>query len=156
MVRHDLAPDLQDFLSGVVREQEREWVDLKDELWDPATPRGAFEQRVWMNYDLLQAWDVLSLLCCLAPTARAAERATLGSVPTRLVGERTAVQVASDRDSVLRLSPWPFTPAEVVVEVPGVLIPDRDYRSRDDAAGQLSESEPLTFTVRLVAATSHM
>jgi hypothetical protein len=150
MVRRDLDEDLQAFLNGVVRDQELSWVDAKSALWDPSTPRSAFEQRVWMNYDLLQSLDILSLLCCLADTERAMPENVLGAVPSSFVGERGSLRLRRIDGQTLAVSPWPFSGPEVEVPVPGTVIPDRDYRSTEDVLEQLFGSEDVRLTVRLI------
>jgi hypothetical protein len=72
------AAHLQD---QAVAEQELRWLDRKPELM-LEEPRSDFEIGLWHNYDLLQAFDLLSLYVCTANLAPAdgEPRETLTSV----------------------------------------------------------------------------
>ena len=51
MIRHDLDQETQDFLNGVIREQEQHWIDLKNGFWERSEARSGLEKRVWQNYE---------------------------------------------------------------------------------------------------------
>jgi hypothetical protein len=116
-----------------VLEQETNQARLKLSLLglDPSERRSRFERRLWSNYELLQAWDRLSLFICRTePETVDAVEAELGTVPRSLEGTATATltvtALGSGRASV---RPWPFRHHSVRVTVPAREIPDRDYES---------------------------
>ena len=150
MVRRDLDQELQAFLDQVVREQELAWVDVKSALWDPSTRRGEFEERLWMNYDLLQALDVLSLLCCMCGTKRGVPENVLGAVPSTLHTERGSLRVNRINEETMAVSPWPLTAPEVELAVTGTVLEDRDYGSREEVLDSLSAVGEVKLPVRLI------
>jgi len=82
---------------------------------------------VWHHYKLLQAWDRLSLYCCL-DTSPSAD--TIGPVPS---GPSTDVDIALEPvdDTTVRLDPYPFDTSPVSLPVRSRSIPRRAY---DDQA----------------------
>ena len=102
-----------------VLEQEALQSRLKLDLLglNPEERRSRFERRLWANFELLQAWDRLSLHLCRADPAAGSE-ADLGAVPTRLDGcSESALRVRAGEGRAT-VSPWPFRTAALEVEVP--------------------------------------
>lgn len=101
-----------------VLEQEALQARLKLDLLglSPEDRRSVFERRLWANYELLQAWDRLSLFLCRTDPREPAG-ADLGVVPVSLEGcEVEALKVRS-RSGKATVSPWPFRTARIGVEV---------------------------------------
>jgi len=125
-----------------VLEQEAQQALLKLSILglDPCVPRGYFERRLWSNYELLQAWDRLSLFLCRTSPDDQAE-ADLGTVPRSLDGAEAATLVVTalgaGRASV---SPWPFRPRRVDIVVPVRVIPDREYGSHDEVRAEVERA----------------
>ncbi len=104
----------------------------------PEGRRSVFERRLWSNWELLQAWDRLSLFACRSDPGERSE-AEIGIVPRTLEGPETAtLKVRSTGAGALVVEPWPFRTAAVDVEVPRVAIEDRPYGSREEVASAVA------------------
>jgi hypothetical protein len=98
---------------------------------------------LWAQYDLLQAFDLLSLYLCMPPvTGR-----EVGPVPSADGPVRLAVRPAGGEEVVV--APWPFRESAVAVGVPGRLIADRDYAGDDDLRRALAAAESVTLRYTL-------
>lgn len=129
----------------VVRAEQRRWVDAREDAWTDDEPRSAFEVRLWHNFDLLQLWDLLSLLLVVSPPRppmvpavpvafgpqlrsvdHEAADVLLPPVAPRPGGEAVIVTARVRREGEMTLHPFPFAhPLEVEVE--HALLPDRDW-----------------------------
>lgn len=99
---------------------------------NPTGRRSVFERRLWANYELLQAWDRLSLFLCRSDPRLLAE-AELGQVPVTLEGRDTeALGVRASGDYSATVVPWPFGQDTVQLSVPVRSIPERPYETADD------------------------
>lgn len=78
---------------------------------------------LWQHYKLLQAWDRLSLYCCLNEELPAE---TIAPVPT---GPDTDVELTLDPvdETAVRITPYPFDTSPLSVPVRGRTIPRRAY-----------------------------
>jgi hypothetical protein len=85
---------------------------------------------LWEQYDLLQVYDLLSLILCMPP------------VRERIVGPLT---VQPGGEEAVIVDPWPFRDATLTVRVAGRLIADRDYADDDDLQRELAEAEAATL-----------
>jgi Protein of unknown function (DUF3891) len=154
-----------------VEHEERRWIDVKaDLLRQMGVRRSDFEQGLWHHYDLLQAWDLLSLYVCLidlspadgvparpAPeTLRSIDQEpgprTIGSVPVAIGGERVELTLRAVEPSVVAVEPYPFDADEVQWSVRASVIPDRAYESQEDAAETLASAPPATISCTMLRA----
>jgi hypothetical protein len=85
---------------------------------------------LWEQYDLLQVFDLLSLILCMPP------------VRERRIGPVTVRPVD---DAVVTVDPWPFREAELLAEVLARRIADRDYDSDRDLQQELAAAEAVTL-----------
>ncbi len=140
--------------SETVAHEERRWIEVKRDLLTEAR-RSDFEASLWHNYDLLQAWDLLSLYVCLidlsvADTAPRAVHETLSSidqepgprtipaVPTAVGGQRVQLVLEASSPGAITVDPFPFDRDELTWRVAARVIPDRDYSGSEDAAAELA------------------
>lgn len=123
-------------------------VELLSTLHESGTAPEGCESRLWTNYKLLQAWDSLSLSLCVTESPpgdseiRAVPRAR-GAADETLTIERTA-------DGDLRLEPYPFDTAPLVVTVP-VRTVRKDAFDSDESlvrAYYRVERDLVAFTLR--------
>ena len=158
----DEASQLQD---QAVAEQEQQWIERRRGLM-LEEPRSDFEIGLWHNYDLLQAFDLLSLFVCsadLAPAPGAApERLTdvlgeiearpgprvIGAVPERAGGPRLDLVLTPGGDGTVGVDPYPFDQDEVELTISGRQIQDHRYDSHDTLRAALEQADPVTFTCR--------
>jgi hypothetical protein len=125
-----------------VLEQEAQQARLKLSLLglNPLERRSRFERRLWSNYELMQAWDRLSLFLCRTDPGDTAE-ADLGTVPTSLEGSETATltvfALGSGKASV---DPWPFRSDSLDIAIPVREISDRDYGSQGEVRAELASA----------------
>lgn len=122
----DPPAELRDFLDGVVREQEIQWVEMKSRAWDPSEQRSTFEQNIWRNYELLQVWDILSLFVCRTDLSTKAED-VITAVPTRGGSQPTDLTVKTSGASDITVDPYPFSADSFELEIPVWEIADQDY-----------------------------
>ncbi len=108
-------------------------------------PEGT-ESRLWCNYELLQAWDVLSLTF---GTTESPSETTIEDVPTA-PGEEVSITVKPVGDGEFRLDPYPFDESPLTVSVPARIVPKGDYDTEDDfcRAYYAGEHEAVEFTLR--------
>ncbi len=108
---------------------------------------GAVEQ--WRAYDLLQAWDQLSLaLLADAPVER-----TIGPAPPR-AGRAPNVPALRMRRRGAReatVTPWPFAQRRVELAVRCRFVPDRPYRDGAAFAQALAQAESQPLPCALLA-----
>jgi hypothetical protein len=157
------ATRLQD---EAVEEQERRWTEIKRELiFDE--PRSDFEAALWNNYDLLQAFDLLSLYLCTANLAPAAgarpERVTavlgaidqqpgprlISSVPVRQGGARADLLLEPTAEGAVIADPFPFEQDPVDFALSGKAIPDERYESADAVSDALKRAETSALVFRV-------
>jgi hypothetical protein len=159
------AERLQD---EAVDEQERAWITVKRELVGDVR-RSDFEADLWHNYELLQAFDLLSLYLCMAnltradteprpvpETLRAIEQEpgprVVESVATRTGGDRSSLLLTPAPDDVVIVDPYPFDSPSIDLTVTGRAVPDRRYESEDDVRAALADSAEVVLRRRLVPA----
>jgi hypothetical protein len=149
-----------------VEREELRWIDVKRGLVTQSR-RSDFEQHLWHHYDLLQAWDLLSLYVCLidlSPANGAAPRPvpatlksidqepgarTIGSVPVTVAGERVELMLRAVEPGVVAVDPYPFDTDELEWSVTARVIPDRRYKSQAEAADTLREAPTATIACRM-------
>jgi hypothetical protein len=150
--------------------EERRWIDLKRELTRDAV-RTDFEAELWHNFDLLQAFDLLSLFVCLhdgraddgegeAQPVGATLRdldplpgpRVIPAVPPAVAAQRTTLTLRAAGEGVVSVDPWPFGPDALDVEVPATAIPDVAYADQDAARAAVADGEAVTVACRMVRA----
>jgi hypothetical protein len=117
-LRLNRAPAVQTLVDEFVAEREAHYRGLRDTL-------GVTEERLWHDYVLLQVFDRVSLRVCLG------DPAGLGRMEVALPAEETLTMERGSRGDE-RLTPWPFAPAELLIEVPTRVVSLGDCS--DDAA----------------------
>ena len=153
-----------------VAEQEHRWVDLKRQLVGNGF-RSDFEANLWYNFDLLQAWDLLSIYVCMnvhTPAPEGDQAQLLGltlrsldqepgariipNVPTAIGGERVDLELRAVEPGVIVVDPYPFDENEVELSIVATSIADRRYASQEDARSAVEKGEKLTVTCRMIRA----
>jgi hypothetical protein len=119
MTMRRLAPELEAAVRRAVAALQARERELGKQVSVPVPT-------LWAQYDLLQVFDVLSLVLCMPPVT---ERA-IGPVTVRPAGAYAVT-----------VRPWPFPETAVTVGVPGRLIGDRDYVNDDDLRRELAGGE---------------
>lgn len=98
--------------------------EVLEELQQTGSYDGPTDSGVWRNYQLLEAWDRLSLYCCrnadLEPT-------TLEPVPTASGESDVSLAVTPVDETTIRLEPYPFERPSVTTEVRARTIPRDEY-----------------------------
>jgi len=72
--------------------------------------------RLWRNYELLQAWDTLSLSFCTSTSPPS--YGEIASVPTGADGSEVTLSVEPSDEGAFRVTPYPFDVDPLVVSVP--------------------------------------
>jgi hypothetical protein len=153
---------------AVIDREERRWSKVKHALLENQR-RSDLEIGLWHNYDLLQAWDLLSLYICLidlspvdeiAPRPVAATLSqidqepgprTIPSVPVSAAGERVELLLTPIEPGAVRLDPWPFDVDELSCAVAARTMPDRPYEDEADATSAFRAAEPAAIELQLVS-----
>lgn len=144
--------------------EEQRWIDVKRELVRDQR-RSDLEFSLWHNYDLLQAWDLLSLYACVCdttpedgPTRQVFQTLksidhvpgvrTIPSVPVSIGGERVEITLSAVEPGVVAVAPYPFDVDELTVGVTARVIPDRPYDDVEDARRALTSGREETVGCR--------
>ncbi|MPZ68463.1 MAG: DUF3891 family protein [Actinobacteria bacterium] len=152
MLQKNLDDEKKAFLSNVVREQEKRWIELKDRLWEPSDSRRLFENNIWINYELLQAWDVLSLFICMQLDDGFDRSRVISPVPTGRGQDTVELKVVLlAATNVFEFDPFPFS-GEIEVSVEAREIEDRIYAGLADIQEALRDAPVRTINAVLVPA----
>jgi hypothetical protein len=152
-----------------VDEQEQAWIERKRDLMSEE-PRTDFEIGLWHNYDLLQAFDLLSLYLCTAdlapapgaPVARLTDvlgeieappgPRVIGTVPERPGGARLDLVLTPAGAGAVAVDPYPFDQDSAELALSARSIPDRSYESPDAVRTALDRAEQETLACRFTRA----
>ena len=159
-VRHPLAVE-------VVAEQDHRRVAALRDAWGGRGLRSEFERQTWYAYELLQAFDLMSLTLGLLDTTRPMRGGASVSVLRTLArieqppGVRSipAVPVAPGGPYVelmLRVTapgevvvdPYPFSETSFEIELSARRLEDRPYGSAEEAASAYRGAQPETIAIR--------
>jgi hypothetical protein len=113
-----------------------------------SAPDDGTDSRLWCNYELLQAWDALSLSFCT--TTSPPGDPTIHAVPVDAAGSEVALTVEPLGDDAFRVDPYPFDADPLAVSVPARTVRKDAF---DDEAGLVrayyaADHETETFTLR--------
>lgn len=137
-----------------ILEEESRWSRTKHSLLKELDRRSDWEAQLWLTYDMLQVWDLLSLFVCLAPhetedqttadtgvplglnldSLQYPARERLIPAPTKLDEELTELSIQVVEPGLVVVDPYPFAEPDFNAEVNAIAIPDRDYTDSHDIA----------------------
>lgn len=122
-------------------------LSLLSTLHETGTPPGGTESRLWRNYELLQAWDVLSLVLC---TSESPDEATIEPVPVAPGTNDVSLTVTPSGENEFTVDPYPFDESPLTVSVPARIVPKGEYDTEDDLVRAYygGEHETVRFTLR--------
>jgi Protein of unknown function (DUF3891) len=161
------SPHVQRMQDEVVASEEARWIREKASLVAEAR-RSDFEAELWNTFDLLQAWDLVSLFICLSnlspperhvepksliPTLKAIDHEAaplvVESVPCEVAGKRADLTLRAVEEGVVAVEPYPFDEDAVDFEVSAMAIPEQRFESHDDAREAIAAGEQLTLACTL-------
>jgi Protein of unknown function (DUF3891) len=153
----------------IVAEQDHRRVAALREAWGGRGLRSEFERQTWYAYELLQAFDLMSLALGLIdvsqPNASDVEPAPVPSTLARVEqppGPRSipavpvapggpyvqvALQIAAP--GIVAVDPYPFAEAGFELELPARRLEDRRYQSADEAARAYHDAPAEPITIRI-------
>lgn len=136
---YKIPDELAAFVEETILNQQKEWVDIKMDLWDRQQPRSTFESELWMGYELVQIMDRLSQYVSLN-TPDVTSKTTLGRMRTNLDGPYVTLTARGIGNGTVVVDPFPFND---VVETEVVLrrIPDKRYSSQEEVRKILNEAK---------------
>lgn len=141
----------REFLDGVIREEEARWAAVKDRIWQPTQRRSAFEARLWHNYDMMQAWDLLSIYVCRREFLEAGDKRI--SAGGRRPGEEPVeFTLSSDGKGQVSISPYPFSTPSFEAVVTSQTIANVPYESKEAVSRALAESQAGVIRCHFVRA----
>ncbi|WP_435156716.1 DUF3891 family protein [Haladaptatus sp. DFWS20] len=143
--QRQLASELHESNGSEEERLSDEDMSVLTALHEQGKPPAGTESRLWCNFELLQAWDTLSLIF---GTSEDPGETTIESVPAK-PGEEVSVTVQPVGDREFELNPYPFTESPLTVSVPARIVPKGDYETEDDLcrAYYRGEYEVVEFTV---------
>jgi hypothetical protein len=154
----------------VVAEQDHRRAGALREAWGGHGLRSEFERQTWYAYELLQAFDLMSLALGLIDIERPTTEPDVATIPVpktlarieQPVGRRSipAVPVAPGgpyielvlrvtEPGVVAVEPYPFSEPNFELEVPVRRIEDRRYGSADEVARVYHDTPAATMGVRI-------
>ena len=171
LIQVDRTP-IQKLQDAAVAEEESRRITLKERLWDGRELRSTFETELWHNYDLLQAWDLVSLFVCvsvlenasaesesvlLSSTLRSLDQQAGGriipNVPTGIGRKSVDLLLRGVEPGVVSVDPYPFTDPRVAFSVQAMVIPDRAY-SRKEIADVMKSARKVVIHCAMRSAQS--
>jgi hypothetical protein len=148
--------------------EEHRWIDVKHQLVNGGF-RTDFETNLWHNFDLLQAYDLLSIFVCVTvhePAPEGDEPQLLGqtlrtleqepgariipNVPTAVGGERVDLVLRAVDTGVVTVDPYPFREDEIELSIEATSIPDRRYANQAEARAAIENCDKVTVSCRMV------
>lgn len=165
---------IQQQQDAAINQEELRWIDLKQQLIYGAEDifRTDFEVNAWHNYDLMQAFDLLSIFACMTNLDTAVpadqEPELLGlklrdldqtpgarlipNVPVAAGGERVDLTLRAIEPGVVTVDPFPFNKDEVELSIQPKTIDDKRYADGDTARTAVEEADQTTVSCKLVRA----
>lgn len=134
-IPEDLAPLIDDKIIAM----QKEWVDLKMEIWNKTGPRSQFENNLWMNYEIVQFMDRLSQYVSMHKLDTT-DKLILGPVRQTLESKGTMISVQGQGNGTVVVDPYPFD-SEVETTVLLRKIPDIQYESHHAVYKAMEEAE---------------
>lgn len=166
--RYGLQQGLFDYsenslVQSFVRDHEEGRLKIVDDLRHSEFYRlAATDERIWVNYKLIEVFDQLAqFVCNRYPFNSTARRNgptnTLSDVPVPVsAGEADAtlkVEVLDETRAFVR--PYPFDVDPLEISFPARLVSRRRYRSQEDFLQEYYGGERLTITYTLASAPRH-
>lgn len=153
----------------VVAEQDHRRVGALREAWGGRGLRSEFERQTWYAYELLQAYDLMSLalgLVDLAQTTTGAEvlpvsrtlarveqpigARSIPDVPAAPGGPYVELELRVTEPGVVAVDPYPFSEPRFELEVPARRLEDRRYESPDEVVRAYHDAPVRTMRVCIV------
>lgn len=103
---------------------------LLDSLHESGQPPNGLESRLWHNYRLLQAWDVLSLLFC--ETMSISTPRTIEAVPPAPGVSGRSIQLERCGENEFSVDPFPFDTSPVEFTIPARTLRRATIEARRD------------------------
>ncbi len=157
---------LKKLQDDAVAAEEARWIEVKRALLE-GQRRSEFEAALWYHYDLVQAWDILSLYVSMSNLDPAGDAEVepvvstlysidqvpgprlVESVPLGIGAARTDITLTAVGDGVVVVDPYPFDDDSVEFALTGRTIPDRRYESPEAARAALDSADEVTVTCRM-------
>ena len=158
----------------VVAEQDHRRVAALREAWGGRGLRSEFERQTWYGYELLQAFDLMSLALglldlgtpstgdpipvpsTLARVDQPEGARTIPAVPVAPGGPYVELTLRVTAPGVAALDPYPFSEPSFAIELAARRLEDRRYDSAADAARVYHDAPPETVTIELGPSESHL
>jgi hypothetical protein len=158
----------------VVAEQDHRRIAALREAWGGHGRRSEFDRQTWYAYELLQAFDLISLALGLLdvsqPTAPGADRLSvlttlarvdqpsgarsIPAVPVAPGGPYIELALSVSAPGVVAFDPYPFSEPSFALELSARWMEDRRYDSAQDAARAYHDAPAETSTTQVGPAES--
>ncbi|MEC1522798.1 DUF3891 family protein [Neobacillus niacini] len=143
-IPEDLAPLIDEKIISL----QKEWVDLKMNLWEKTGPRSQFENNLWKNYEIVQFMDRLSQYVSMHKQDTTNEF-IMGPVRQSVDSKGCMITVQGQGNGTVVVDPFPFD-SEVETTVVLRKIPDIRYESHNAVYKALEEAEVERITWKFI------
>lgn len=135
-------------MQKTIIETQKQWVDVKMKYWEFNQKRSEFEDKIWMDYEILQLMDRMSQLVSLN-TPEDKTEAVLGPVRKTQNSEGIQLQVQLPGDGSLVVKPFPFS-KEFETTVKLRKIEDKQYSSHAELKEAIEQApfEKMKWKIR--------
>jgi len=123
-------------------------VDLLSTIHETGSAPSDTDSPLWRNYELLQAWDTLSLSFCTSVSPPSYPE--VGSVPTGAAGSEVTLTLEATGDGAFRIDPYPFDEEPLEVMVPARSVREDAFDDEESLfrAYYWAERETRSFRIR--------
>src|SRR5699024_2754248 len=135
---YKIPDNLKSFMDNIVRETQKEWIDIKMDIWEYEQKRSEFEDKIWMDYEFLQLMDRMSQIVTIN-TPEDKTKVTLG--PIRKTQDSKGIQMSFELpgDGSVIVDPFPFK-EEIKTSVKVRRIPNKKYESHAELAKTIEKA----------------
>ena len=122
-------------------------VDLLSAMHETGSAPEDTDSRLWRNYELLQAWDTLSLSFCTSVSPPSYPE--VGSVPTGVPGTEVTLTVEALGDGAFCVDPYPVDVEPLEVTVPARTVRSAAFDGETSLFEAYYEAERETMAFRI-------
>jgi hypothetical protein len=143
-----IPADLASLIDEKIISLQKEWVDLKMNLWNKSGPRIQFENNLWKNYEIVQFMDRLSQYVSMHKLDTTNEL-IMGPVRQTVDSKGCMITVKGQGNGKVVVEPYPFD-SEFETTVLLRKIPDIRYESHHAVYKALEKAEVERVTWKFI------
>ncbi|AJY76156.1 DUF3891 family protein [Paenibacillus beijingensis] len=140
----NIPQELASFIDENITKTQKDWVEMKMQLWNRKERRSLFEDHLWMNYEIVQLMDRLSQYVSMHQ-ADTKNEWVLGPVRQTVDSEGCMITIQGQGDGTVVVDPFPFDDV-VETTVLARKIPDIQYGNHKEVYDAM-EAAPVEKVV---------